>query len=656
MNDQLAADIGERPDDLVGHDIFGFVEEEQRPGGRQALRRAARTGKLVATAWKLRGRSVGELELVLSPQPLQGDRGQRLYVVTTRAMAPLLAPPERHDMMGAIVSECDEAIVSTDLSGLIEIWNHAAEELFGWTEKESVRAAADMVVPHERQEEARDLMARAQAGEVINRVETLRVCKGGSRVEVSISLAPLRDLRGQVIGVCQVVRDISRQKASERALAYQAMHDHLTGLPNRSLLEDRISHALERCRREGHMVGVLFFDIDHFKNVNDTAGHEMGDNLLRAVAARLRQSVRAVDTVARLGGDEFVVLCEDITSDDQLDIIVSHIMTKFCEPVALPDGQWWVTVSAGMVTGDASSSVAQLLSRADAAMYQAKARSRGSAVHYDPATHPELERKTEGSRLLRLALEAHQFVPYYQPIVELHTGRTVCVEALARWEHPVRGVVAAKDFIPLAEEMGLIREISEIILAEAGLQVNEWARTVPGLRVSVNVSPLQLRGTALLTNVRALLDEGIKPASMVLEMTESSLMEDAETSRSVLLELRQAGFGIAIDDFGTGYSSLAYLKQLPATIIKVDQAFTAQLPDPHDLSIVMAILAIADTYGLEVVAEGIETEQQAEVLKSLGCQHGQGYYYGRPVPAAELTRQLGAAQAQAPTQRTSPQE
>jgi EAL domain-containing protein (putative c-di-GMP-specific phosphodiesterase class I) len=237
-----------------------------------------------------------------------------------------------------------------------------------------------------------------------------------------------------------------------------------------------------------------------------------------------------------------------------------------------------------------------------------------------------------------MALEGNHLVPYYQPIVDLHTGHLVGAEALVRWEDPERGVMAAKDFIPLAEELGLVAEIGDIVLAEAGRQIRSWAQVAPGLTLAVNISALQLRGTGLLSSVRMLVEEGVKPTSIVLEVTETALMEDAATSSSVLGELRDAGFGIAIDDFGTGYSSLAYLKQLPATSIKVDQTFTSQLPDPLDLSVVMAIMAIADTYGLDVVAEGIETAEQADVLRSLGCERGQGYYFGRPVPAAEFSR------------------
>ncbi|HMK98509.1 MAG TPA: EAL domain-containing protein, partial [Acidimicrobiales bacterium] len=337
-----------------------------------------------------------------------------------------------------------------------------------------------------------------------------------------------------------------------------------------------------------------------------------------------------------------------ISDEAQLDIVATHVVGSLTEPVVLPDRQLWVSVSGGFVSGGGEASVAQLLSEADAAMYHAKERQRGTFGRYDPSTRPDLERKVEGSRLLRVALDKRQLVPYYQPIIDLHTGIVVGAEALARWEDPGRGVLPATEFIPLAEELGLVVDISDRVLAEAGRQAIEWARSWPRLTVAVNVSPLQLRRGALLERTGALVADGLAPSSLVLEVTESALMEDTATSASVLGELRRRGFGIAIDDFGTGYSSLAYLKQLPASSIKVDRTFTSQLPDPHDLSVVMAILAIADTYGLHVVAEGVETTEQVEVLRALGCQLGQGFYFARAVPATELTRLLQAGPFSAP--------
>jgi diguanylate cyclase (GGDEF)-like protein/PAS domain S-box-containing protein len=637
MDTDLAYLLGQEVADLVGHDIFRFVEDNQRPAARQALRRAARTGRVGPAVWLARGAGPRRFIMALQGRALAGKAGEPLYVVVGRARPQRSAAVHRQTLLASIAQECDEAIMSSGQGDLIEIWNHAAGELFGWKEKEAVGASVDMFVPADREAEAAELMRRAWAGEVLTRVETVRQCQHGTRVEVSISLAPVRDSWGRVRGVSQVIRDITQQKASERALAHQAMHDHLTGLPNRSLLEDRMGHALERCRREGHRIGVVFFDLDHFKTVNDTAGHEVGDRLLRAVAMRLCQSVRSMDTVARMGGDEFVLLCEDISDDAQLDVIVSHIMSAFTDPVVLPDRQLWVSVSAGVVSGDASSSVAQLLSQADAAMYQAKERARGSVGRYDPKTRSDLEKKAEGSRLLRLALERKQLLAHYQPIVDLHSGTIVAVEALARWEDPDRGLLEAKDFIPLAEELGLVGEISELVLHEAARASIGWVELAPDLKVTVNVSPLQLRGSSLVPIVRRLVADGVDPAHMVLEITESALVEEAVACGPVLRELRETGFGLAIDDFGTGYSSLAYLKQLPATSIKMDQAFTAELADRQDISIVMAILAIADTYGFNVVAEGVETADQMEVLRSLGCQNGQGFHFARPMPAEEFS-------------------
>ena len=406
----------------------------------------------------------------------------------------------RQALLAAIAEECDAAMVSSGPDGLVEVWNRAAEELFGWDAQDAEGASVALLVPPDYQLEAEQLMSRAWAGEVVSQVETVRASRDGSRLEVSVSLAPLRDRWGQVTAVSQVVRDITQQKATERALAYQAMHDSLTGLPNRNLLEDRMAHTLERCRREGQGIAVMFFDLDHLKTVNDTAGHQVGDNLLRAVAARLRQSLRSMDTVARMGGDEFVVLCEDIDDDAQLATVVDHVMAAFCEPVDLPDRQLWVSVSAGVVRGDATSTVAQLLSQADAAMYQAKERARGSVARYDPSTRRHLEERAEGSHLLRLALEARHIVPYYQPVVDLHTGELVGAEALVRWEDPLRGLIEAKDFVPLAEELGLITDIGERVLSEAALQLTAWRRGSRSFTIAVNVSPLQLRGPGLLAS------------------------------------------------------------------------------------------------------------------------------------------------------------
>jgi EAL domain-containing protein (putative c-di-GMP-specific phosphodiesterase class I) len=270
-------------------------------------------------------------------------------------------------------------------------------------------------------------------------------------------------------------------------------------------------------------------------------------------------------------------------------------------------------------------------------MYHAKERGRGSVGRYDPRTRPDLERRAEGSRLLRLALEARQLVPYYQPIVDLHSGRMVGAEALVRWEDPARGLVEAKDFIPLAEELGLIGEISELVLAQAGRQATEWSELFPGMKVTVNVSALQLRGAALLTSVRALVKEGMRPASLVLEVTESALMEDTATSGAVLGELREAGFGVAIDDFGTGYSSLAYLRQFPVDSLKIDRTFITGLElssEAHALT--HTLIQLGKALGLQTLAEGVERQDQVRELQREGCDLAQGFLFARPLTADAL--------------------
>jgi diguanylate cyclase (GGDEF)-like protein/PAS domain S-box-containing protein len=637
----MALRLGLEPVELLGQDLLRFVDERERPAARQALRRAGRTGRVLSAVWWAKGASGRRFRLVLQPWQLVASgasAGEYSYLVTVRSRAKPTVTEERQALLAAMAEESEEAMICSGQDGLIQVWNRAAEELFGWNADHAVGANVSMLVPPERESEASELLSRAWAGEVVVGVETVLIGKDGARIEVSVSLAPLRDRSGHLAGVSHVVRDITKQKAQERALAYQALHDPLTGLPNRTLLEDRMAHALERCRRKENAIGVIFFDLDHLKTVNDTAGHQVGDDVLRAVASRLRQSLRTVDTVARMGGDEFVVLCEDISNETQLDTIVSHVMAAFSEPVVLVDRQVWVSMSAGMVLGGPSSSVTQLLSQADAAMYQAKERARGSVARYDPSTRTHLERKAEGSRLLHLALEARHFVPYYQPVVDLHTGVTVGAEALVRWEDPLLGISEAKDFVPLAEELGLIADIGEGVLSSAAMELAGWRAHSPSFTVAVNVSALQLRGGRLLSVAHNLIEAGADPTAVVLEITESALMEDAPASASVLSKLRDQGFGIAIDDFGTGYSSLAYLKRLPATSIKVDRVFTSHLPEPQDLSVVMAILAIADSYGLSVVAEGIEAAEQATILRELGCPQGQGYYFGKPVPAAQFGR------------------
>ena len=422
-------------------------------------------------------------------------------------------------------------------------------------------------------------------------------------------------------------------------LSHQALHDHLTGLPNRALLEDRISQALSRAARSGTLVAIAFLDLDHFKLINDTQGHADGDALLRAVAERLSSTVRSGDTVARFGGDEFVVVCEEVANADEATQVADRLRKVLELPVHLGGEDIYVSASLGVALGSPSSTPEELLRDADAAMYHAKVEGRDRTELFDQEmrTRAEVRRNTE--RSLRRALENDEFVVHYQPIVSLEAGWVDGVEALVRWADPERGLVLPGDFVPVAEETGLIMPLGIRVLDEACRQLGAWRQEIPHvpLTMAVNVSVRQLR-SRFTESVAAVLDRhSIDPFSVVLEITEGVLMSDPVRCLVALQELKELGVRIAIDDFGVGCSSLDYLKRFPIDVIKIDRAFIDGLgTDPNDSAIVSAIAGIARALKVSVVAEGVETGQQLYALRHLACQQAQGFYFAHPVPAAEL--------------------
>lgn len=427
-------------------------------------------------------------------------------------------------------------------------------------------------------------------------------------------------------------------------LAYQALHDHLTGLPNRLLLGDRVEHGLSRASRSGRSVAVVFLDLDHFKLINDTKGHAEGDILLREVADRLSRAVRADDTVARFGGDEFVVVFEDVPTPSDAEELAGRLQSVFSDPFTVNGERFFVSASLGVSLGGPGATTETLLRDADAAMYHAKVGGRGRVKLFDDEIRQRAEWRRETQNSLHRSLEESRFRLEYQPIVALDAGWVVGAEALLRWDHPERGVVPPAEFIPVAEETGLIVPLGEWVLSEACRQLAEWKvelADVP-LAMSVNVSAVQLQPGMgrLVADIASA--HGVDPSSLILEITEGSVMADVDFCAAALLEVRSIGAKVALDDFGTGHSSLSYLKQLPVDMIKVDRSFVAGLgTDPNDSAIVTAIAGMARGLRVTVVAEGVETQDQLYALRRLGCQQAQGYAFCRPVdPAvfAELVR------------------
>jgi len=462
----------------------------------------------------------------------------------------------------------------------------------------------------------------------------------GSVVWATISVSLVRDANGDPRYFFSQIQDITDRKRAEESLVQQALHDDLTGLPNRSLLLDRLEGALIRSRRAQTMVAVLFIDVDQFKLVNDGLGHAAGDQLLVEMARRLRDGVRVSDTVGRFGGDEFVVICEGLTGESD-ELVLARRVAQLVEPPFLVGGvHHYLTVSTGVALAEPDDTAQALLSHADAAMYRAKARGRARAEVFEPGLRIRASDRLDLKSALRRSVDAGDLTVVYQPIMSLVGGGLLGAEALIRWEHPTRGPIPPTDFVPIAEEAGLIGQIGQQVLAEALEEVRKWRRELPGgdkLWVAVNLSARQLQDNDVIDMLASAIGpDDCTPQALHIEITESVLIDEPETCASNLKAIRALGVPISLDDFGTGYSSLSFLRRYPIDTIKVDRSFVRGLgSDAHDSSIVAAVVGLGKAFGLHVLAEGIETTGQLKRLQAMGCDQGQGYLWspGLPGPA-----------------------
>ncbi|HEY0913749.1 MAG TPA: EAL domain-containing protein, partial [Solimonas sp.] len=484
-----------------------------------------------------------------------------------------------------------------------------------------------------------------RAREVFRELELERVGPDGVSVWISVSGAPIFDDKGRFLGYRGVGRNITQRKQVEQRIEQLAFFDALTGLPNRRMLTDRLTKALATVARSRRHGALIFIDLDNFKDLNDTKGHDVGDLLLRQVAQRLRDCVREIDTVARLGGDEFVVMLEELSpyageGAFQAEASAKKILAAINQPFELLGHFHHSTPSIGIALfHDQLQSVDELLKRADLAMYQAKAAGRNALRFFDPGMQAAASARAALEDDLRQGLQRQELRLHYQPVVD-ENGATIGVEALVRWQHPERGLILPGEFIDLAEKTGLIIPLGQWVLQAACQQLVAWSvdATTRDLSIAVNVSARQFRQSDFAQQVLELLrTSGANPYRLKLELTESMLLSDVEDAVRKMRELRSIGVGFSLDDFGTGYSSLAYLKRLPLDQLKIDQSFVRDvLTDPNDAAIVRTILALARSMDLMAVAEGVETEGQHQFLLDNGCWAFQGYLFGRPVPIHEL--------------------
>jgi len=489
--------------------------------------------------------------------------------------------------------------------------------------------------------------AQLQAHEVFQDFEMQQQMEDGRTIWVSVSGEPIFDHDGQFTGYRGIARDVTDRKRAEAEIERLAFYDELTGLPNRRLLNDRLERALAACVREGSHGALLFLDLDNFKVVNDTLGHDWGDALLVQVGVRVRGCVRTTDTVARLGGDEFVVVVGGLdghgaTAVAEAEAIAGKLLQALNEPYRIEHTDIHSTPSIGIALfAGRELSVQELLKRADLAMYQAKSHGRNTLCFFDPAVQAAASERSALEAAIRQAIARQEFALHFQPVVD-ERGAVLGAEALVRWVHPQRGTVGPGDFIPLAEQTGLILPLGRLVLGMACTQLARWAASgrqpAAGWTLAVNVSAREFRQAGYVDQVKAVLQEtGADPRRLKLELTESLLLHDVEDSILKMQALRTLGVGFSLDDFGTGYSSLSYLKRLPLDQLKIDQSFVRDvLTDPNDATIACTIIALARSLGLDVVAEGVEAEGQRAFLLQNGCRKFQGYLFGRPGPVETL--------------------
>ncbi|MBB1521250.1 putative bifunctional diguanylate cyclase/phosphodiesterase [Aquipseudomonas guryensis] len=565
--------------------------------------------------------------------------------------ARLLVEQERAE---TTLNSISDAVIGTDLQGCIDYLNLAAERMTGWTREEArgkpvaqvlqlINGVNDGVVPSPVDQ------VLQQGAEVGMAAGTILVRRDGSNVAIEDSAAPIHDPDGQISGAVVVFHDVTAARAMAMKMAYLAQHDFLTKLPNRVLLNDRIAQAISLAERSGNSIALMFLDLDNFKHINDSLGHGAGDKLLQSVALRLAKCVRNSDTVSRNGGDEFVVLLAEGRNMQDASLTAQKILAALAEPHRIDQHELHVTSSIGISVypTDAGSAEA-LLKNADTAMYHAKEAGRNNYQFFKhDMTARAVERQVIESSLWH-ALERHEFVLHYQPKVNLQTGSITGAEALLRWVHPQWGMTLPERFMTVAEECGLIVQIGQWVLREACVQTRLWqAEGVLLPSIAVNVSALEFRHPGFVDGVRSILEEtGLAPERLQLEITESVLMRDADTSATVLHQLKAMGVQLAIDDFGTGYSSLSYLLKFPIDVLKIDKSFVHAISAIQGNGIIVrAVIAMGASLHYQVVAEGVEDQAQLHFLKAEQCGEGQGFLFGQGLVAMQFATLLLASEA-----------
>lgn len=565
------------------------------------------------------------------------------YAITRTSMENALI--EEKEQAEITINSISDAVACTDVVGNITLLNLAAEKMTGWPRKSAIGLPMDDVLR---------VVSRVMPGGTTSPITfavaqnqtmyfppgSTLVKRDGTEMAIEGSTSPSRRSEGKSIGSVVAFRDVTEARKMASSMAYAAEHDFLTGLPNRMLLIDRVGQAIVVAKRKNTLVAMLYLDLDGFKHVNDSLGHSIGDKLLRSISKRLSQSIRSVDTVSREGGDEFILLLYDIVEPQDAAIVARRVLRALAEAHTIEHQDLHITASIGIsIYPEDGATAEMLIKNADTAMYQAKENARDSYQFFAPAMADRAMKRQSIEQNLRRALERQEFALHYQPKIDLSTGKISGTEALIRWTHPTRGLISPADFVPIAEDCGLIVPIGKWVMQEACAQARAWADA--GLQMgsmAVNVSSMEFGRAGFLNDIFAILAEtGLTPRTLEIELTESVLMRQAAAAAVTLEALQAKGVRVAIDDFGTGYSSLSYLQKFRIDTLKIDQSFVRQITaGAGGTHIVNAVIAMAQNLDLRVVAEGVETREEFEFLCARGCDEGQGYYFSRPLPPNQV--------------------
>jgi diguanylate cyclase (GGDEF)-like protein/PAS domain S-box-containing protein len=620
-----------------------------------------RTGEAWDDTFPLRGKDGKYREFLSRAVPTRDAQGKVVRWFGTNTDI-----SERQAMEDALFTEKEraqvtlnsigDAVICTDIAGIVSFLNPVAEKITGWTAADAVGRAMTEVAQILDGATGEPIPNPMELAVTENRTMSLPgnshlMQRNGLATPIEDSVSPIHDRKGQISGAVIVFRDVSVARAMALQMAHSAQHDFLTGLPNRMLLNDRINQAIVLAPRHHKKVAVLFLDLDGFKHINDSLGHLTGDKLLQSIATRLEHCVRGSDTVSRQGGDEFVVLLSEIEKREDAALTATRMLQAVAEAHFIDQHDLHMTTSIGVsVYPDDGVNAETLIKNADTAMYQAKENGHQSYQFFKPAMNVRAVGRQSIEESLRRALEREEFTLHYQPKVDLRTGEITGAEALLRWTNPTRGLVSPAEFIPVAEECGLILPIGRWALCTACKQAQEWMKADLPLRtMAVNISAMEFRDDHFLAGIFAILkDTGLDAKFLELELTESVLMKHAEATEAILRTLRSSGVQIAVDDFGTGYSSLSYLRKFPIDALKIDQSFIHQITTvPDETTIVAAVIAMGRSLKLRLVAEGVETQEELDFLQAHQCNEAQGYFFSRPVAAEEFARLLKTGVPQA---------